>query len=284
MGSPCFYFYPAGVSGTLQVVSLGALRLSDLVVGTVRDTMDGYARTGEMYRDSGGSRQRVRIVCERFTDLALVRKLENMSSHLERGGYVGFVVDNDKLWGGMMWATSSSANRGTTAFNTTSNRWSTWNAGSLAIGDEVCIASSPPESHRDYRTLAATLASADMAVTLAEGLTYTSTTAPGIVRWRDFWPCLAMPGGRVDQLSERPIVSWFRRRGDTLDITLEEDWGALLAWGDTDSGGPGLAEVSPSFYAPGRPNTSRQIDTSGWTAAEAGRGWIGGSRAGYGGS
>ena len=250
MGSPTFYYYPDGAAGTLEVVSLGPLRLSDLIVGTVRDTIDGYSRTGSLYRDSGGSRQRVRIVVERFRDLSLQRKIESMSAHLERGGAVGFCVDADKLWGSF--ATPARApNRGAVALQTTGNVWSAWSAGALDTLDELCINSAPPESTRDYQQLMGTLSSTDTLVSFDAGLTYTSTVSPVLVRYRDFWPSLKMPGGGVDRLGDRPILSNFRRLGYTLDLTLEEDWGGLIGWAETVGAAPSTTLRSPSFYGSG---------------------------------
>lgn len=245
MGSPCFYYYP--VAGSLETVNLGALRLSDLIVGTVRDTIDGYSRTGTMYRDSGGSRQRVRIVVERFRDIALQRKLESMSAHLERGGSVGFCVDEDKLWGSFM-TSASSATRGTVALNTSGNLWSAWSSGALGTLDEVCVNSAPPESTRDYHQILGSLTASSTVVSLDSGLTYTSTVGPILVRYRDFWPALKMPGGQVDRLSERPILTNFRRLGYTLDLTLEEDWGTLSAWANNDPTTGSAGDRSASYY------------------------------------
>lgn len=228
MGNPAFYYYPDEY-GTLEVVDLGAHRLSDLIVGQAREATDAVSRAGTLYRDAGGMRLVVRIIVERFSDDALVRDLSAMSSHLERGGVVGFTRDTDRAWGAFVDTSATMPVRGTTRLATPGgNAWAGWAPNNPPTGGEVAIQSAHPESVFELDTIAG-WGLGGAWFDLSGGLRYTRHVTPVLARWRDFFPALKMPDSQVGALSAAPMVQSHRRLNHTLDVTLIEDWGAIQA-------------------------------------------------------
>jgi hypothetical protein len=228
MGNPAFYYYP-DTHGTLEVIDLGALRLSNLIVGQVRTVSDAVSRAGGLYRDSGGMRLMVRISVDRFSDDALVRKLRNMSGHLERGGWVGFTRDTVRAWGGFIDSAATPVVRGATTLSIPSgNAWSAWAAANPPTTADIAIHSAHPESlYEEHTLLNWGLSGAQ--ITLGEGAVYSMEQSPVLVRWLDFFPALKLPAQQVAGLAQAPIVISHRRLNHTLDVTLIEDWETIAA-------------------------------------------------------
>ena len=225
MGNPCFYYYPVP-GGALQTINLGTERLSDLVVTRERPVSDAVSRTMGIYRDSGGMRERVQIVMERFKSDSLVRQFNNLSTHLERGGWCGFTLDTAKLWAGYIsgHSTPGLLYQGHQLVTVPgSNSWSSWSAGELADDDPIVIESYPPESIHESHRMNGTLGATSTTVFFDDKLE-NNYRSPAIVRYRDFWPCLKIPQSAVSELANRPIVVSHRRLNHTLDLTLVVDW------------------------------------------------------------
>ena len=223
MGNPAFYYYP-DATGTLEVIDLGTLRLSDMTVGQIRDVADAVSRAGGTLRDSGGMRHMVRIVADRFSDPVLVRTLRNMSAHLERGGWVGFTRDTARTWGAFIDTAATPVVRGATTLSIPAgNAWAGWASVDPPLTSDIALHSGHPESFYEEHTLSAWgLGGAH--ITLGESAVYTMEQAPVLVRWLDFFPCLKLPEQQVAALAQAPIVISHRRLNHTLDLTLVEDW------------------------------------------------------------
>ena len=232
MGNPKFFYYPVS-GGLLQTIDLGTERLSDMVVTRIRSASDAVSRSGKSHRDSGGCLIQVQIVMERFASVALVRQFRNLSTHLERGGSVGFALDVDKLWAGFSsgHSTPGLLYQGHQLVTVPgSNSWSSWNAGSLADDDPIVIQSAPPESVIEHHSMNGTLGATATVVNFDNQLENDYHQTPFLVRHRDFYPALKMPQSRVEALSEQPIVESHRRLNYTLDLTLVEAWGQLRGY------------------------------------------------------
>lgn len=226
MGNPRFYYYP-DAAGSLEEIDLGE-GLSDIQELEWADAEDAY--TGEYvgYRSFLGAALPVRIVLERFGSpgsSALERKLKTLTSHLHKGGAVGFSRDHAKTWASV--TSASPPNRGNTLLYTSGGNgfadWST--AGTVAAGDEIVIETPPPEHQREIAVCGSLTVTPPVHLPIASpGAVYTYTR-PAVVRWRDFYPVMWLAR---DQL-RRPIVTHDHRRNFTLDVTLEYNPAAVLA-------------------------------------------------------
>lgn len=230
MANPAIYYYP-DPAGTLEVIDF-AEPLSDLQISEVREVSDSWSRAGSLYRSTGASRLQIRIILENFTSAGLVQKLESLSAHLERGGAIGFALDPDKAWAGFVDTTSTSPVRGRVGLQTAGNAYSSWSsAAALDNGDDVVIASASPEGYRERRTLSANLTASGLFANFGvlSPLLYTYESDVVMLRSRDFYPALIMPQGEVGGA----ILETNHRISYTLDLTLQEDWGTLVAMGST---------------------------------------------------
>ena len=232
MGNPAIYYYP-DPAGTLEVLDFGE-PLSDLQITQVREVADSYSRGGSFYRTTGASRLQIRIILENFTSASLVRQFESLSAHLERGGAIGFALDSAKAWAGFVDSTSRAPVRGSSGMHTDGNAFKAWtgSVAALASGDDICIASAPPEGYRDTCELSDAIAAAGTFADISSDrnvYTYESDTI--ILRAHDFYPCLTMPASSVGV----PILETNHRISYTLDLTLEEDWGTLVALAQTSA-------------------------------------------------
>ena len=245
MGNPVFYYYPVA-GGSLQTIDLGLERLSDLIVTRERAVSDSVSRAMGIHRDCGGMRERVRIVIEHFSQESLVRQFHNLSTHLERGGTVGFCLDSSKVWGGYIsgHSTPGALYQGHQLVTVPgSNSWSVWSAGALSDNDPIIIESAPPESISEQHSMNGSLSATATTVFFDDKLE-NNFSSPSIVRYKDFWPYLKLPDDMVSNLSSQQIVISHRRRSYTLDLTLVVDWqeitsrnrGSARYVGGSDSG------------------------------------------------
>jgi hypothetical protein len=189
----------------------------------------------------------IRIILENFTSAALVREFESLSAHLERGGTIGFALDPDKAWAGFANRTSTTPDRGSTRIITSGQMWSAWNASaSMDIGTVISISEPPPSGLREVCTLSNPVAALSISASFTgEPLRYTYGSDVVLVRSRDFYPALIMPQGEVGAA----ILETNHRISYTLDLTLEEDWGTLVAMGETGAAlrsSSGLASIAAS--------------------------------------
>jgi hypothetical protein len=231
MGNPTIYYYP-DPEGTLEVLDFGE-PLSDLQITQVREVADSYSRGGSFYRTTGASRLQIRIILENFTSASLVRQFESLSAHLERGGAIGFALDPDTAWGSFVNVPARAPVRGSVALQTKGHKWSGWtSAAALDSGDEISVSTPSPEGMRETRLLSsATSSTGSLVSILGDELNYTHGGDVVLVRQRDFYPCLTMPASSVGV----PILETNHRISYTLDLTLEEDWGTLVALAQTSA-------------------------------------------------
>ena len=228
MANPSIYYYP-DPAGTLEIIDF-AEPLSDLQISEIREVSDSWSRAGSFYRATGASRLQIRIILENFTSASLVRQLESLSAHLEIGGTIGFALDPDKAWASFRTPAYSSPIRGASGLITTGNQWSAWSASaSLATSDVVSISEPSPAGRRELCQISGPVASTATTVAFTgEPLRYTYESDVVLVRSRDFYPALIMPQSEVGGA----ILETNHRISYTLDLTLEEDWGTLVAMGE----------------------------------------------------
>lgn len=256
MGNPAIYYYP-DPEGTLEVLDFGE-PLSDLQITQVREVADSYSRGGSFYRTTGSSRLQIRIILENFTSASLVREFESLSAHLERGGSIGFALDSAKAWAGFVDTASTTPVRGRANLQTGGNLFNSWSsAAALDLGDEVVVTSSPVEGYRETRTLAVAIGAAGLNANFGvlNTLSYTYQSDVVLIRSRDFYPAMTMPASSVGV----PILETNHRISYTLDLTLEEDWGTLVALAQTSvplrdtsglpSSGASLAQALEDYRA-----------------------------------
>ena len=231
MGNPAIYYYP-DPEGSLEVLDFGE-PLSDLQITQVREVADSYSRGGSFYRTTGASRLQIRIILENFTSAPLVRQFESLSAHLERGGAIGFALDPDKAWGSFNSAVYTTPIRGIKSLYTTGQEWSAWSSSaSMATNDVVSISEPPPAGSRELCQLSGPVASGGNTVSFTgEPLRYGYESDVVLVRSRDFYPAMTMPASSVGV----PILETNHRISYTLDLTLEEDWGTLVALAQTSA-------------------------------------------------
>jgi hypothetical protein len=236
MGNPTIYYYP-DAGGSLETIDFGE-RLSDLQISQRREVFDGYTRSGALTRSTGRSYLEVRIILENFTTGSLVRDLESLSAHLERGNPVGFALDSAKAWAGFVRTSTASGyytpERGETRAVTTGNLFNSWStSANIQSGDEVVVASCSPSGLRETKlTSGVTSSGANIVFFAGDPLVYTHQNAPILVRHRDFFPALVMPEDQVNN----PIITTNHRISYTLDLILVEDWGTITAVDDIGEG------------------------------------------------
>lgn len=194
MGNATFYYYP-DPRGGLEVVDLGGglQSLPNTLQATSRvDRVMG----GEVYSTKLGQVERVPFTREGISDLDLVADLESLESHLKGGaGSTGFSADHAKTWGGYV---PTGLRRGSTVLRTGGNAYAAFSgSGAITTGDYVVIESGYPEFHREVRRVASVSGGT---VTLAEGLRFSYSLRPVLVRWHRFWPSLYLDG-------RQPLVS-----------------------------------------------------------------------------
>ena len=208
MANPAFYWYP-DASGSLETVTL-AKSLSDLHESTGRARVTSYAGDGSARTATWNGTRSVRIVLERGLSAANVRNLLAMENHMQRGGLVGFARDPAKLYcayaGGRVL-------RGDTIFYGAGNLFATWNAGTLASGDEVVMESANPSWRSEANTISSV---SGTQITLAAGIIYPAGVEV-MLRHRDFYPALRMADDQVG----RPMLTTEHRIAWTLDVTLD---------------------------------------------------------------
>ena len=218
--TPAIYYYPAsGFGAKLEIIDLGEI-LSDLQMTPVRNSIDAMSYQGRFFRTNLNGRMKIRVLLERFTDRALVRKLYSLQTHLERGGLIGVTEHQHKSWAAYVVPGQGVA--GAATMETGGNVFYNQSA-ALEDLDEVVFQSSNPETKREWTQIAGDLTDTETTLNIEPGLLYNYHQDPVLVRWHGFWPVMRLP---ADQLG-RPIVTHDHRISYTLDLTLEEDVGAI---------------------------------------------------------
>ena len=258
MANPSFWYYPTD-SSLVEIQLPGPL--TEFTPIPLRDRRTAWTLAGTPMSVVHSGRMRVTITLGPFNDTGsfehLARKLDTMSSHLERGLPVSFAVDRERCW-----LSSCVTTPGSTVVVYGTNTCAAYNASaSFTTGDIMAIESPNPEGHREYAHVAG-LALTDPEFTASEGVQYAPETQPLMLRHRDFYPVLYMP---EDQLG-RAIVVHDHRLLFTLDLTLEQgldgqvalvngtDWAEMAEglFGDTPLlHGSGLSEDIDRLAAPG---------------------------------
>jgi len=230
MGYPTFIWYPDGGS-------IFSSREDTAFLEEISDFQIDPARARAMSTAAGGrhsstvlsaAMQTVRIVVESFTDLATVRALLAMESHMEKGNAIGFTRDPAKAWAG--YATAAPA-RGDTAILTTGDVWFYAGSAALAAGDVVCVEGLGPEGNREYTVVQSVVGTT---INVSPALKYTYSDTDVMIRWQDYYPVLVAPP------FSRTILTHDRRLNWTLDTTLETDpdVAAILSSGIVGALGP----------------------------------------------
>lgn len=236
MSDPRFYWEP-DASGSLETIDLGE-GLTDFqeLPGGVR-VEDSYNGANLAFRSFQGASRLYRITLERFGtpgSSPLERKLLNMETHLQRGGYVGFSRDHAKTWAAVV---TTPPTRGDIVLHTgTGSGFRRWAPLATVVeGDEMVLESPPAEWNREFFLCGLTGGGGSGPPTKIgipdNGAVYTYNEYP-VVRWRDFIPTLRMPKSEVN----RPYVPHDHRRNWTLNLVLEYNPAAVIALFNSGSG------------------------------------------------
>ena len=225
MGNAAFYYYPAGSSSGLETIDLGE-GLTDLQVVPIRVADSAYTMDGRMYRTVETARLRVSIINERFSSASIAQALESMSSHLELGGAVAFTADTDKLWAGF---TKGQPSRADTSLRTLGNSFSGLAAGTLSNGDVLAIQSPNPSHYLEYVTVDSVVGDN---IALSGSVRYDHPEAQTLVRYRDFYPILRLPGDRLS----RAFVTHDHRLTYTLDLVVVDDLPTVYDYANANDG------------------------------------------------
>lgn len=217
MSTPTIIWYPDGgsISSSREDTDIGE-ELTDLTVTPMRDRASSVSMGGRHSSTVlSAAIERVRIICERFTDEDKALALQSFASHLARGSACGFTRDTAKAWAGYALGTPS---RGDTTLVTTGDQWYYAGSASNASGDVMVVEGLGAEGHREYVKFSSI---SGTTITFQTGLKYSYTDDIVMVRWRDYYPVLYWPSS--EQASGRSIITHDRRLNWTLDVLLETD-------------------------------------------------------------
>ena len=218
--NPAIYYYPtSGFGAKLEIIDLGEV-LSDLQMTPVRNSIDAMSYQGRFFRTNLNGRMQIRVLLERFTDRALVRKLYSLQAHLERGGLIGVTEHQHKSWAAYVLPGQGVA--GATTVETGGNVFYNQSAAMEDL-DEIVFQSSNPETKREWTRVSGDTINTETTLRLESALLYNYQQDPVLVRWHGFWPIMRLPANQLG----RPIVTHDHRISYTLDLTLEEDVGAI---------------------------------------------------------
>ncbi len=222
MGNAAIYYYPAGLSR--ETIDIGEGLGDAMQLTPEHRTTGARTLTGQWFRVDYGETHRWRFLVERIQAGAVERSLRSLQRHLRRGGVCGVTHDTDKGWGGFA---TTPPQRGDTSITIGGQAF--YNLlPSLASGAEVVIQSFPPESNFEILTISA---ASTTTLTLSESVRYTYT-GPVLVRWRHFWPLLALP---ADELGASSMTDE-HGQVHTWMPTLEDDVPGLLAMASQPAG------------------------------------------------
>lgn len=211
MANGRIYYYP-DAGGSIERLDLGR-PLAQLQEVPFRHRVTSYAGDGSPYVATWAGGRRVRVVC-RALSASVIRSLEGVQNHLQRGGAIGVSRDHSKSWFGFGVGVVS---RGDTVYATGGNAFTAYSTtATLASGDEVCMETPNPEWISELGTVSSLSAGGDVTLTDAKVITDGS---PGTIRYRDFYPALRLP----DDAMDKPIIVTETRIQWTLDMMLEVD-------------------------------------------------------------
>jgi hypothetical protein len=271
MGLPFFCWQPHSRSAHRVHLSLGE-DLSDLQITPIRDVSDSVSIQGKFSRTTGRPSIAVRVVLERFTDREMFRRLSAMINHLERGGIVGFGLDDTKAYAattkGVHFQNSRSFTVGPNLFNAyapaSTSLVRLTGSTSAPYGDEFVIESSAPIAAREYFAAysSASTPTGDTLVSIDEtggGTTnlrcHNDYPEGALLRHSDFYPFLFMPASGVGGA----LLTHEHRIAYTFDLRLEYiipdyEWTFLQQPPEkevsVDPDKPGATEITPAFDIP----------------------------------
>ena len=227
MGNAGFWYYPSDES-QLVAIDLGE-KISDLeeraeVSEVSSESIGGYVATIRY-----GSRRKVRIVLDRFTDAALNARLFRLVDHLKRGGVCSFSEDIDKAVAGY---TTTEPPHGSTAIRFPKNNFDAYNpaAVDVAVGDYVELAGPGPAYVRARYRVNFLLSGPQYGwvVGPADAIYERFFSPVVLARWVGFWPVLRM----APEDRQQAALTFDRRISYTLDLQLTEATDATDAIGE----------------------------------------------------
>lgn len=217
MGNAGIIYYSADTGRGATVIDFGR-KATDFFWEPIRERSSGWTLAGDMFSVVQTGRHRVTMTLGPFNNtgnqLYLERKLESLSSHLERGLPISLAGDLEKCWGGFI-SGGTGLDPGRTVIDTGGNLFSAYGAASIGDGDEIVIEGPNPTLHREIMRVQSY--SGGVFQTYNETL-YRYLDGPVMVRHRLFYPVLYLP---ADQLGKN-IVTNDHRWTFTLDLTLEQ--------------------------------------------------------------
>ena len=217
MGNAGIVFYPAGSARGAVVVDFGRPP-TDYFWTPLRERGGGWTLAGDLFSVVHTGRHRVTLTCGPFNNSGatqyLERKLESLSSHLERGLPISLTGDLGKCWGGFVLG-GGGLRAGSTVIDTHGNLFSAYSTTTIVDGDEIVLESVNPTLHREVMRVQSY--SGGVFQTYNETL-YQYDTGPVMVRHRLFYPVCYLA---QDQLG-RSIITDDHRWTFTCDLTVEQ--------------------------------------------------------------
>lgn len=223
MANSFLWWYPQGATAP-TAIDLGR-KVSDLQLTPTRDRVDVVPAWGVPAASDLGGARGVRISLESMSgfataDLAIVRKLQALEMHLQRGGFVTFCLDQAKVWGQWTKRLPQAGDTTIVVLRSTAQFAAYNSSGTVAAGDNITIESPNPELLREYHLLSAF---SGVTCTPTEPIYNTFQQGPVFVRYADFYPALWLPEGSTGQM----LMQSDHRRTWTLDLPLVEYPGAI---------------------------------------------------------
>ena len=198
------WLYPDS-TGTLDTIDF-TQQVSAVLEKPTRVRADAVALSGASTRQDYGSRFRVRLTCEKFTNAAQRIALANLAAHLRTGRHIGFAADSAKAWCG--YAKQMPA-RGATTIVTGGNVWWTAASGTITTGDVLAVESANPEGGHQLLTESGGTGATDTTMTVSSVIK-TVDAGPCWVRHELYWPSLYLPEDQVgrDLLTSDARMRW----------------------------------------------------------------------------
>lgn len=217
MGNAAIWYYPGPGAG-LKKIDLGR-PLSDLQDQPVRDEAVSQSISGSRTKIVWASWHLVPVSMALFADQSVVRELDALINHLQRGGSCTLAEDDGYPFAAFL---ATAPERGATTLYYTENLYSEYGTYTPTAGDVLVVQGPGPEYLREEVVLSGV---SGRAISIASpGLRFDYSAESWIhVRPKGFWPILRLQEGATN----RAHLRHERRITYTLDLALEEPPNAL---------------------------------------------------------
>ena len=203
MGNSSIIYHPEGLSGREpETIDFGR-RISQINETHVQSMVEAEGVKGNRGQRLLYARTNVVLLAERIgpSEAALVRRLESVNNHLQRGGSISFHGDHDKRWANYL---TSLPGANSTLIRAPIQQWD-WllTSATALIGDDVVIETlNSAVGYREVRQVSGWDGPTSTLI-IDEGVDFQWSGAPSAsvvgVRHRDTFPTLRIPTGRRNQ-------------------------------------------------------------------------------------